>query len=411
MTNKEIYSEWIKTQERIPVFMQPWWLDAVCAGKEWDVIIVESQKSKVESSLSQAETPTGPKELTGDEQVSDAASARQASDEHPISTRSASDEHPMQAAEKEGENNGESVSGENVSGESVNGDKVSAEKGEGNEGEKEIVAAMPYMVCKKWWMKWIVMPQETQIGGIWLDENHEFSAEELTAVCQQVADVLAAKKMHFYYQQFPVGSPCPEIFKSLGFKIKERVTYRIDNLTNLDKVIDKFSKNKKRQLQKALSLHAESNLTAEEFYALHMLWLSLQKKQISYSREFFLVLEQKLRRHKQSQILTICNADHEPYAAALLVWDSQRMYYLIPCYNPEYKESGAGALLVLEAIKLAREIGVSFDFEGSMIRGVAQHYKQFGSLPNTYYSVEKYYKPIFRLMIWAQKLREWNKFK
>lgn len=32
----------------MPVFMQPWWMDAVCAGKEWDVLLVESQKSKVE---------------------------------------------------------------------------------------------------------------------------------------------------------------------------------------------------------------------------------------------------------------------------------------------------------------------------------------------------------------------------
>ena len=251
MGYKDLYIEWIATQHKVPVFMQPWWMDAVCAGKEWNVHMIK------------------------------------------------------------GEND-------------------------------TILAAMVYLYRVKWWMKWIIMPQETQIGGIWLDENHEFSSEELTSVCRQVADELAAKKLHYYYQQFPVGSPCPEIFKSLGFNVKERVTYRLDNLGDLDKVIDRFSKNKKRQLQKALSLHAENKLTAEEFYALHMLWLSMQKKKISYSREFFLVLEQKLRRHKQSQILTICNADHEPYAAALLVWDSQRMYYLIPCFNPEYKESGAG---------------------------------------------------------------------
>ena len=371
MSNKEIYTEWVKKQTRLPIFMQPWWLDAVCAGKEWDVLLIEHRTQTADADG--AQTGVEAQALVENGQVDDTATIVSASDEHPMSIRSASDEHPMKSREDE---------------------------------ENDIVAAMPYLFRKKWWMKWIIMPQETQIGGIWLDENHEFSSEELTSVCQQVADELAAKKLHYYYQQFPVGSPCPEIFKSLGFNVKERVTYRLDNLGDLDKVIDRFSKNKKRQLQKALSLHAENKLTAEEFYALHMLWLSMQKKKISYSREFFLVLEQKLRRHKQSQILTICNADHEPYAAALLVWDSQRMYYLIPCFNPEYKESGAGALLVLEAIKLAREKGVSFDFEGSMIRGVAQHYKQFGSTPFTYFSVEKYYKPLFRIAIWFQKLRE-----
>ncbi len=376
MSNKEIYTEWTKTQERLPIFLQPWWMDAVCAGKEWDVVLVERQKTdslKEESSQTAEESS---------EQAEVSMTSAPAPDEHPMSTRSAPDEHPMTDKEEKEE-------------------KDMEEK----EMEMEIVAAMPYLFRKKWWMKWIIMPQETQIGGIWLNENHEFTSEELTSVCKEIADKLAEMKLHYYYQQFPVGSPCPDIFRSLGFKIKERVTYRIDNLIDLDKVIDRFSKNKKRQLQKALSLHAENKITAEEFYALHHLWLSMQKKKISYSREFLLVLEQKLRKHNQSQILTICNPDHEPYAAALLVWDSQRMYYLIPCFNPDYKESGAGALLVLEAIKLAREKGVSFDFEGSMIRGVAQHYKQFGSLLNTYYSVEKYYKWWFCFALFWNWLR------
>ena len=84
------------------------------------------------------------------------------------------------------------------------------------------------------------------------------------------------------------------------------------------------------------------------------------------------------------------------------------MYYLIPTYDPAFGDSGAGALLVLEAIKSAREKKVQFDFEGSMEKGTAEHYRQFGSIPVTYYSVEKTYKPLFRIALWIQKLREWQ---
>ena len=82
------------------------------------------------------------------------------------------------------------------------------------------------------------------------------------------------------------------------------------------------------------------------------------------------------------------------------------MYFLIPTYDPAFHDSGAGAMLVLEAMKLAREKHVHFDFEGSMEKGTAEHYKQFGSTPVKYFSVEKYYRPIFRLAVWFQKLRE-----
>jgi hypothetical protein len=84
------------------------------------------------------------------------------------------------------------------------------------------------------------------------------------------------------------------------------------------------------------------------------------------------------------------------------------MYYLIPTFDPAFKESGASSLLVLEAMKLAREKHVHFDFEGSMDKGIANHYQQFGSTPTTYYAVEKFYKPIFRVAIWLQRIREWG---
>ena len=47
MTNKERYIEWAGKQEYLPVFMHPWWLDAVCAGKEWDVLIAEDAEGQI----------------------------------------------------------------------------------------------------------------------------------------------------------------------------------------------------------------------------------------------------------------------------------------------------------------------------------------------------------------------------
>lgn len=352
MSNKELYTVWAQKQERLPVFMQPWWMDAVCAGKEWDVILVESKKSKTEN---------------GQATLSDESDS--ASDEHPSSTPSVSDEQTIK------------------------------ETGEVSKIEEEtIVAAMPYLFRKKWWMRWILMPQQTQFGGLWLDERHEFTPEELTAVCEEAARQLEEKKLHYYYQQFPVGSPCPEIFKSLGFKVKERITYRLNDLSNLDNIIDNFSRNKKRQLQKALALHVSNDLTAEEFYAFHQNSLAQQRKKISYSREFFLVLERKANRNGQSQIVAIRDADEHLRAAGFLVWDKEYAHYLIAAEDETQKNNGAMALLVLECIKLARKKDVAFDFEGSMIRGVAQHFKQFGSSPAKYYSVEKYYKWWFAIL-------------
>ena len=312
--NKERYVEWVAEQEYVPIMMTPWWMDAVCAGKQWDVLLVEE--------------------------------------------------------------------------------------------DGKIVGAMPYLLRKRAWFKYIIMPQQTQIGGIWVTAEVTADRWRTAEVCRKIKEQLDTMGLSYYYQQYLPGSLCVEAMGALGFKIRERVTYRVDDLSDLDKVIGSFSKNKRRQLQKALSLHAERGMDPEEFYRFHSHCMQERKRKISYSREFLLVLERKARRLGQCEILSICNADGQPYAAAFLVWDQHNMYYLIPTYDPAFRESGAGSLLALEAMKLAREKHVHFDFEGSMDRGTAKHYKQFGSTPVKYYSVEKYYKPIFHLAIWIQKIRE-----
>ena len=312
MTNKELYREFCQTNGDLPLFMTDWWMDAVCAGKQWDVLLSLDENGKIR-------------------------------------------------------------------------------------------AAMPYLIRKRAWMRYIIMPQMTQIGGIWMREDIVEDLMQVTAICHEFTQQLSALKLSYYYQHYPINSPAAEAMEAWGFKKRERITYRLEDLSNLDKVIGAFSKNKKRQLQKALSLHADTSMTAERFYRFHSQCLQALGKEISYSREFLLVLERKTARHKKSEIIAICNADNQVLAAAFLVWDKHSMYYLIPCYDPQYKNSGASALLVLEAIKLARQKGVAFDFEGSMIRGVANHYKQFGSTRTTYYSVEKYYHWWF----WFAKVYNW----
>ena len=315
MTNKERYSEWTAGLEYVPIFMQPWWMDAVCAGKEWDVLLAENE-------------------------------------------------------------------------------------------DGEILGAMPYLLRKRAWYKYIIMPQQTQIGGIWVAPDVTGDKWKVAEVCRQLKEQMDKMDLAYYYQQYLPGSLCVDAMRGLGFKTKERVTYRVDDLSDLNALITSFSKNKKRQLQKALSLSVDRTMDVEDFYRFHTRCLASRKRKISYSREFLLVLERKAQREGQCQIIRISSADGQPYAAAFLVWDQHYMYYLIPCYDPAFRDSGAGALLALEAMKLAREKKVHFDFEGSMDRGTAKHYSQFGSTPTKYYSVEKYYKPLFRLAIWAQKIRE-----
>jgi hypothetical protein len=301
MTNKERYIEWASQQEYVPIFMMPWWLDAVCAGKEWDVLLVENEQG-------------------------------------------------------------------------------------------QITGAMPYLLRKRAWYKYIVMPQQTQVGGIWVASEVTGDKWKTAEVCRAIKEQLDGMGLAYYYQQYLPGSLCVDALRGLGFKTRERVTYRVDDLSDLDAVIAAFSKNKRRQLQKALSLHAERKMDVEEFYRFHCQCLAARKRKISYTREFLMVLERKARRLGQCEILSICNADGKPYAAAFLIWDKHYMYYLISTFDMAFQDSGASALLVLEAMKRAREKHVRFEFGDPADKSEEKAFKQFCPAAVTYYSVEQSYR-------------------
>jgi hypothetical protein len=270
----------------------------------------------------------------------------------------------------------------------------------------DIRAAMPYLLCKRKWIRYVLMPQMTQIGGLWIRTDLHNDTKQVQGICQDIAEQLQALKLAYYYQQFPCSSGAAAAFAQMGFKTKERITYRIEDLSNIESLIASFSKNKKRQLQKAQSLHADYTLSAEDFYRFHTQCMQEQGKQINYTREFLLVLDRKTQRLEQGKYIAIRNAEDQLLAAAFVVWDQHHLYYLIPCYSNQHKDSGAGALLVLEAIKLAQQLGRAFDFEGSMDSGIANHYKQFGSTPTSYYGVEKYYKWWFKLATLYNRIQE-----
>ena len=295
MTNKERYSEWAAQLEYVPIYLQPWWMDAVCAGKEWDVLLAEDE-------------------------------------------------------------------------------------------EGHIVGALPYLLRKRAWYKYIIMPQMTQIGGIWVAPEVTGDKWKTAEVCRQLKEQLDTLDLAYYYQQYLPGSLCVDAMRALGCKTHEHFTYRVNDLSNLDAIIASFPKNKRRQLQKSLSLHAERKMDVEDFYRFHQQCLKARKRKISYSREFLLVLERKARRLGQCQILSVCNADGQPYAAAFLVWDKHYLYYLIPALDYAFNDSGAGALLVLESMKLAREKHLLFDFGPLIDKSIA---RQFAAQPITCFSVEQ----------------------
>jgi predicted acetyltransferase len=92
-------------------------------------------------------------------------------------------------------------------------------------------------------------------------------------------------------------------------------------------------------------------------------------------------------------MLFACDGDDRVHAVAYLVWDSASAYYLLSGADPALRSSGAQSLLLWEAIRRARDVTSTFDFEGSMLAPVERFFRDFGGRQTPYLHVSRVSRP------------------
>ncbi|MDR0829594.1 MAG: hypothetical protein LBN95_05745 [Prevotellaceae bacterium] len=304
--NKEQYRK-LCTEKSIPLFMQAWWLDAVCIEKfDWDVLFYKKNEN--------------------------------------------------------------------------------------------ILGVLPYCFCKKYGFKIIEQPNRTQYNGVWIDYPQEQKLHKRYSFEKKVMDNLIAQlenlKISFYSQNFHHSFTNWQPFYWKGFKQTTRYTYRITDLSDLEKVFNAFSAAKQRHIKKEnADLVVDFSVSAEEFYDFHKKCLETKNAKMEYSQKLFYSIYNEAIKCKQGKIIALKNAK-KIHSAIFVVWDKNSAYALNYAINPALKNDGASTKMFWEAIKYVADKTQAFDFEGSMIESVAQSYLQFGGEQTPYFRIEKSYSKL-----------------
>jgi len=329
MSNKEIYKA-LCEQADLPLFMQYWWLEAVSAGKDWDVLLIT-------------------------------------------------------------ENNASAIDAE-------------AASEEGAEAQQEamphVVAAMPYETEKHLWMRRINQPVLTPYAGIWVAPEKAGDPDCVADLYRRLEEQLKNAKPVSFNQLFRPDSPAVHRLTDLGFKFVTRRTYILSDLSDLQKVIDGFSRNKRKKLEKNTLTYSVADIEPEEFFYFHQQTSAQKKDKLQYSRETLLVVAEKALQRNQMRVFGVKNADGELMAAAVLVWDKRYAYLLLNTFDHDIPDSGARELLTLEAIKQTRTLGLKLDFVYHR-----DYLKHYGARKTTFYSVHKGRAPY----VLMQRFIDWCK--
>jgi|LSQX01.1.fsa_nt_gb hypothetical protein len=258
----------------------------------------------------------------------------------------------------------------------------------------EIIASMPYYVRKKYGFTAITQPKLTQTNGIWIKypSNQKLSSrlayekKVMTKIIQQ----LEALRVDYYSQNFHYSFINWQPFYWKGFQQTTRYTYVIDNLTDMDKVFNGFSKSQRNNIRRASREAIVSEIESiRDFYDMNELVYKRQGLATPYAFNFVKKLDEACKKHSSRKIFCAGDEVGRLHSMLYLVWDEQSAYLLMSGSDSKGRKNNYKALLVWEAIKHAATVTQRFDFEGSMVKFIAEYNRGFGPKLKPYHQIFK----------------------
>lgn len=265
----------------------------------------------------------------------------------------------------------------------------------------KIIGFLIYYIVKRFGYKLIVQPPLTQYNGIWIDYGGITNQNKKVHLEKEATDYFICEleklKFDFYTQNFNLNFKNWLPFYWYKYSQTTRYTYQIKDISNPEKCFDNFSYAKQKQINKCISTLKSVEISKEQFYNLLAEDHLSKNEKVIYSRQFFYNLFENCKQQNQGKIIAVADENNNLHAALFIVWDKHIAYNLISAFNPKLKSSGGSTLVVYEAIKQMSQKVKTFDFEGSMIKGVENSFRQFGTEQVPYFSIYKYHSGLLKL--------------
>jgi hypothetical protein len=256
---------------------------------------------------------------------------------------------------------------------------------------KEVEAAMPYyMPCKGV----ISMPPYTQTMGIWFNpafENECYSRNlfRKQAICE---DFIMRLPAHDYFlQNFHYSFTDWLPFYWNGFRQKTRYTYVLPDIGNQDELWAGLAEDICRNIRKAENKHRltiRRNVPPDLFLAIIIQTYRRQGME-PYHPEILGKLIELSRSRNQGDIWGAYDKENCLHAAVFVVWHDRCAYSIACGYDETFRKSGGQTLVLWAAVNDLSGQVRSFNFSGSMVRGVESFNRRFGARQMPFFVIEK----------------------
>jgi len=266
-----------------------------------------------------------------------------------------------------------------------------------------VVARLPYVIRGRPRFRMLTQSSLTQTLGPWVEASPAKPARALAREHELLAELeRRLPPAQAFSQQFSPTMLNALPFHWAGYRIEVGYTYRIEGLASPDGIWDGMRDNIRREIRKARKrVEVVENLGLDRFYDVLSKTYARQDIPTPHTLAELERLEAACTRHDAGTLLFARDDADRIHAVVWVVWDRAAAYYLLAGAEPSLRTSGAGSLLVWEAMMRAGAVTDIFDFHGSMLQPVERFFRAFGSRQTPYLRVTRV-SPASRLLLAAR---------
>lgn len=261
----------------------------------------------------------------------------------------------------------------------------------------EVAAAMPYYLEEREAGTYVTKAPLTQSNGLVFKHpegagplaRSKFEEKVIDAACGFISTLGLAVYEQQYHPSFENWLP----FSWNGYSALPRYTYVIEDTEDLDAVWSGLSSSYRKNVRKGgRNGVVGEGMEPSEFYDEHAKVFERQGLPVPFDRALWDRLYEAASANGSCRILRSSTAN-DIASVLFLVWDERSVYHLLGGTMPGFSGLETYNALTWKGIETAHEKGLSYDFEGSMIRRISKSFREFGGRPKPYLRIRKVFDP------------------
>lgn len=262
---------------------------------------------------------------------------------------------------------------------------------------KELTGAFPFVSKSKFGVSQITLPPLTSYLGPIIIYPSDISENNTSSFKRKVLIDLVSQlpQVDRFITHCDLEMDYWLPFYWEGYEQTTRYTYLLPTTTDIDSIYQGFKLNVRKSIDKA-SEHFNTSISenSKSIFDLYQQDLIRKGMKPDFNWEYLQKIDHALP--EERIIIEAKNKNNEVVAGLFLLMDDTYLHYSFGAVNEANRNSGVMSWLIFEAIKLAKEKNLTFNFGGSMNRQIEQYFQGFKPALAPYFRITKVKHPVLK---------------